>query len=263
MNFLADLMADPGWDGARDPFAVTEDDVVAYLHEIPAQGQKRTLLIKTLRSFYGWLAERDGPDGRPLIVRNPMRHIRPVKIRDRRDAPSLSPDQLELVLACAERVDPRARWAMQLQYATACRAGSLVALVPSDLEQTPKGPKLHFREAKGDLPYTVVLGTKAQEAWCELIALIDYKPPTATGRRPTIVGVGYTQYENWVKRAEALSGVAVRSHLLRHTALTRMAEDPSVDVRTIMEFANWQDPSQFRRYAKARDQGLRYAAEVL
>lgn len=167
------------------------------------------------------------------------------------------------MLTCAEQVDPRARWALQLQYATCCRAGSLVAVHPADVEQTPNGPKLHFREAKNDDPYTVVLGSTAIEAVEELLGLLDYTPKRVKERRPTLVGIGYSQYEAWVKRVELLSGVELRSHLLRHTAITRLAEDPDVDVRTIMEFANWKDPTPFRRYAKARDPRLRKAAEVL
>lgn len=56
--------------------------------------------------------------------------------------------------------------------------------------------------------------------------------------------------------------VDLNSHLLRHTAITVLAER-HVDVRTIMELANWEDASLFRRYAAASDPNMRAAVELL
>jgi integrase len=259
--FLADVLSDPGWTGCRDPFALTEDDMVAYLEGIDPKGGARAMKIRTLRSYYGWLAEREDAAGAPLIHRNPMRHIHP-KDRKYGAAPALTPEELDHVLSCAERVDPRARWAIQLQYATVCRAGSLVAAEPRDIERTPAGPILHFREAKNDDPYTVPLGPTAQQAVEQLLALMEYTPKRAT-RRPTLIGVGYSAYESWVKRTEDLAGVRLYSHLLRHTAITRLSEDPTIDVRTIMAMANWKDPRLLDRYAAKSDRRMRRASGVL
>lgn len=260
MSFLADVLADPDWDGPRDPFALTEDDLVAYLGKVNAVGGKRNMYVRALRSFYGWVAEREDENGQPLMARNPMRHITPAREKYG-PAPSLSPEQLDAVLTAAEAVDPRARWAIQLQYATACRAGSLVAVTKADLRDGPAGPSIVFREAKNDDPYEVPLGPKAAQAAAKLVELEGFVPKRGR-RRETLVGVGYTQYENWVKEAERRSGVKVWSHLLRHTAITRMAE-AGVDVRTVMEMANWHDPMLLRRYAAASDPNLRAASSVL
>lgn len=259
-RFLADVLADPDWLGERDPLALTEDDMVAYLDEIDPKGGRRAATIRALRSWYGWLAEREDAAGLPLVMRNPMRHIRP-KDRKYGPAPSLSRTELDRALVAAERVDPRARWAIQLQYATACRAGSLVALVASDIEHTDTGPVIHFRVAKNDDPYVVPLGTKAWEAAEGLLALRDYCPSRGK-RRDTLIGVGYSQYESWIKRTEDIAEIPLRSHLLRHTAITRLSENPEVDVRTIMALANWKDPRLLDRYAAKSDPNMRKASEV-
>ena len=261
LSFFADVLADPDWEGSRDPFRLTEDDMVAYIGAIDPHGGKRNMVVRTLRSFYGWLAEREDVDGQPLILRNPMRHLPPTPEKYG-PAPSLDPDELERVLVAAESVDPRARWAIELQYHTACRAGSLVAVMPTDIRRGPAGASVIFREAKNDDPYEVALGIRGLRAADELIALIDYRPPKVAQRRPTLLGVGYNQYENWVKRASEKAGVPLWSHLLRHTRITRWAE-ANVDVRSIMALSNWRDPTLLHRYAAASAVNLRAAQEVV
>jgi integrase/recombinase XerD len=251
--FWADL-ADPTWQGERNPLDVTEDDLVDYLSAMDPRGMQRAMFIRAFRSFYGWGWDRAGLDT------NPAEHLRTKKPKYG-PAASLSVRNMERLLKAADTLDPRARWAIQLQYATACRAGSLLALAARDLAEGSAGPVIHFRVAKGDKPYAVPAGAKAIEAWHKLLELEDYVPNRAK-RQPTLIGIGYDVYKDWVKDAGRIAGLDVTSHLLRHTAITRMT-DNGVDIRSIVELANWADGSQLRRYSTASDQNLRQAVDIL
>jgi integrase len=220
---------------------VTEDDVVASLAKMGGQGDGRNARLRALRSFYGWASGR-------YDITNPLARIVPRKPKYG-PAPSLAPADLELLLTAAGTLDPRARWAIQLQYATACRAGSLIAVLPSDIRTGSEGRSILFREAKGDKPYELPLRGMALEAVDHLLELIDYVPKPGK-RRPSLVGVGYEAYRVWIKKAGELAGVEVNTHLMRHTRATRLAE-ANVDIRTITEVMNWVDGSLLRRYAAA------------
>lgn len=245
LGFLADTLS--------PLHSVCEDDVVAWMATKDGHGSQRQLTLRGLKSFYGWAAARE------LIGADPTTHLHLRRQKYGR-APSLSPEQLGAVLQAADRVDPRARWTIQLAYATAARVGSLAAVIPTDVDL--RADWIDFREAKWDEPYGVPLGTKGREAAEHLLALVDYRPPKVASRRSTLIGVGPERIRQWVERAGELAGVEVWPHLLRHTAITRLAE-AGVDVRTIIEYANWRDPSQLRRYAAPSDPNLRAAAEVL
>jgi integrase len=252
--FLADLFSSEDWDRPISLWAITEDDVAAYLDAIDEHSGMRNQLLKALRSLYGYLAHDD-------LRLSPVRHLTPRKPKVRRK-PALSVEQTEAVLAAAAELrDPRARWAIQLQLMTGCRVGSLLAVAPDDLLDRPRGRTVYFAEAKNDKPYEVPLGPRGREAADHLLELIDYRPLRVPTRLPTLVGVGYQAYRQWVEKVARRSGVPLRSHLFRHTAITRWVEDPETDPRTVMEFANWEDLSQYRGYAQASDPNMRRLAE--
>ena len=249
--FFADVLADPD-SGLRSPWDITEDDVVSHLAAMRGQGDGRNARLRALRSFYGWASGR-------YDITNPLGRIVPRKPKYG-PAPSLSHSELLRLLDGASGVDPRARWAIQLQYATACRVGSLVAVKPRDIRTGGAGRSILFSVAKGDKPYELPLEGKAEEAVDRLLDLIDYVPKRGK-RRPTLVGVGYESYRLWIKKAGELSGIEVNTHLMRHTRATRLAE-ANVDIRTITEVMNWADGSLLRRYAAASDTNTREAMLV-
>lgn len=248
LDFLADVLIDLD--------AVSEDDVVAYMARIPAKGQKRGMALRALKSFYRWAEPRG------FVSSNPVSRMK-VKRPKLGAVPTLDPEQLRAVLTAAERVDPRARWALQLAYATGARLGSLVEIMPADVRRHPE-PWLDFRVTKGDAPYGVPLGPTALEAIDRLLELIEYTPRTVRERRPTLVGVGAGTVWKWAQRSGELAGVKVWPHLLRHTFGTRLMEDGHItDVRTWVELMGHADASQLRRYAAPSDVNLRAAVEVL
>lgn len=234
--------------------ALSEDDVVRYLAAIPAQGGKRPMAMKALRSLYAWGTPRGQFD------RDPVERMK-VRKPKAGPAPRLSADDLERVLSAAESVDPRARWTLQLAYATGARIASLVAIRCEDVRLEPE-PWLDFRVTKGDRPYGVPLGPRALEAVEHLLALRDYKPKMAVSRRDTLVGVGAGTVWQWAHRAGEMTGLHVWPHLLRHAFATRLA-DEGVDPRTFIELMNHADTSQLRRYAAPSDANLRAAVAVL
>ncbi len=230
---------------------MSEDDVVGWLASKPANGQMRGMTLRALRSFYGWAEDRE-------LFPNPVKRLSPKKPKYG-PAPSLTPHQLDAVLSAAEQIDPRARWALQLAYATGCRVGSLCALTEADLDL--EADWISFRVAKGDKPYGVPLGSLGREAVEHLLELHDFKPLRAH-RRPTLIGVGTGTVWRWAKEAGERAGTKTWPHLLRHSAITRLAE-ANVDARTLIELTNWDDPRLLRRYATKSDPNLRRAVELL
>jgi site-specific recombinase XerD len=109
----------------------------------------------------------------------------------------------------------------------------------------------------------VPLNSKAQAAVARLVELSDYVAPRGV-RRDNLVGVGQNQLRAWISRAGRDAGIPqhCHPHLLRHSALTHMSE-AGIDVRTMMEFANHQDPQTTMRYVKVNNKLLREAAEAL
>jgi integrase/recombinase XerD len=255
LAFFADVLGDPAWPGPRDPLMLTEDDLVTYLNAYTtAQGQQRGMMLRALRSFYAFLAYRDE------IPKDPAVRLKPPRPKVR-SAPALDVGVIEQVIEAAPEVDPRAPHAITLQYVTLCRVSSLIAVTERDVRRGANGWSVMFSEAKGDKPYEVPLEGRGRRVVQSLLALADYRPRRGR-RRPTLVRVGYERYRQWIKVAGAEVGVDISTHLVRHPAITRLAERPDVDVRSIQELAKLEDPRPLPRYAKASDPRLRNAVGV-
>lgn len=247
LQFIADTLLD-----LRH---VTEDDIVAWLAAQDPHGQTRGVVLRALKSFYGWAIDREETG----VYADPTRHLR-IRPKKYGQAPHLEPEDLERLFLAAGDIDPRARWALQLAYATGCRVGSLCGVMPSDVDL--KAGWIEFRVAKGDKPYGVPLGSKGKEAAAELLELLEYTPRTVKTRRPTLVGVGEGTVWRWAKVAGERTGLKAWPHLLRHSTITQLF-GAGVDARTVQEFANWEDLSLARRYAAPLDANLRAAADAL
>lgn len=231
---------------------VTEDHVVAFLASMTERGEMRGQTVKALKSLYRFAG------GRGLLDPATVSRLR---IRRHQPGPveALEPEELDRLLAAAERIDPRARPALELAYATGARLASLCAVMPSDVH----ADSITFTEAKGQRPYAVPLGSRGRAAADRLQELIRYQPRTASGRRPTLVGVGPGRVWQWANMAALRAGVKASPHTLRRTFGTRLAANPDVDLRTWVELMGHADGSQLRRYAKPSDERLRSAVEGL
>jgi site-specific recombinase XerD len=233
VNFMADSLL--------DLHSVTEDDVVAYLADLPAKGALRGMVLRALRSYYGFAEDREW-------CVSPVGRLRP-KREKYGPAPSLSDDELtRLVIAAAARSERRA-WILLLLYATGARADSLCQVRREDVQ----GGAIHFRVAKGDRPYSVPLGHVGREATAALL-----EDPRPGG---FLIGIQYGRLYEIVRQAGRDSGVHVWPHLLRHTFSTKVAR--ATDPRTWQELMNHADLSQFRRYVATDEERTRAAVEAL
>jgi integrase len=246
-NFFADVYAYEKWPGPRDPLAIDEDDANWYIaNRTPDRGKGRGYALRGLQSFYSFCEDRGA------IARDPFRRMKIPRMKYGA-RPFLPPADLRALLAAAELVDPRARWAIQLQYGLGCRVGELVALRWSDV----KDGRVVITDEKNDTTRDLPLDGPAAEAFAELRRLDGYCPKRGV-RRPTVVGVGYERYRQWCKEAGVRSGVDVNTHLLRHTRATDMAR-AHVDTRTMMTTFGWQDPRMVDVYSAPFDPHVREA----
>jgi integrase len=229
LRFMADTMAEPE--------SLTQEDVVAYLTNLSAPD--RSLMLRALRSYYGWAADRLGVD-------NPVRGMSPKRLKYGR-IESVSADDLTRLLVALAWRHPRRAWVALFLYATGGRIGSIVAVRPQDIWNG----EVHFKTAKGGRLYSVPLGHLAQEAVKELLQY----------GLPTLVGVSAERVRQWLRQAELDCGIKVNPHKLRHTFATRIAR--ATDARTWQELMGHADLSQFRRYVLPDEDRMRAAVEEL
>lgn len=241
----------------KDPRAFSEQDVVAVMGAYPAQGGGRTMVLRAMRSFFGWASDGE-------MASNPARRIS-VPRSKLGPAPRLSREQLEAIWSAAEAIDPRARPTLVLLYFTGARVGSICGVAPEHIRFDRAGrPSIYFAVTKGDQPYEVPLeAPEPIQAVADLVALKDWKPKMAVARRSTLVGVGEGRVWQWASEAGKRAGVHNYPHLLRHTFASDLAQDPEVDVRTFVELMGHRDGSQLRRYAAASEPRLRHAVARL
>jgi integrase/recombinase XerD len=226
--FIADTLLEPN--------DATEDDLVAYLAELPAKGHTRPMVTRTLRSYYGWAA--------PRVQRNPAERLR-ARLPKYGPAGALTEDEMVRVVLAAAQHEQRRAWAILLMYATGIRLTSAVSIRPEDV----RGDMLYIRVAKGDRPYAVPLGPIGFAAVCGLME--------TAGEH--LIGVQQGRLWDWIHQAGLDSGLRVYPHLLRHTWATRQIEN-NTNPRVVQELGNWADLSQLGRYAHVGDEQKRAAA---
>jgi len=233
---------------------VTEDDVIVYIAACSPRGGRRAMVLRSLHSFYRW-AER-----RKLLPENPVRAI-PIPREKYGRAPTLEHAERELLFKAAEFVDPRARPALELMFATGGRIGSICGVRPEDVYRGSSGRRwVHFAVAKDDRPYDVPLNEMGTAAVDALLVLADYRPKRARRRLSTLVGVAPATVWSWVHQASERSGIEAYPHLLRHAFATELVD---VDDRTWSALMNHRDASLRRRYAAPKDDRMEYAVDHL
>jgi integrase len=234
VNFLADrpelLDATPG--------AVTENDVVSYVAELPRNGAMRGMVLRALRSFYAF-AEDDVPV-------NPTKRLKPKNPRYA-EAPDLTDDELARAFVALASREPRRAWACLFIFGTGARIASACAVEQRDLA----GGRVRFRVTKGDRPYTLPLGPIAQDAVDELVR----------GGRRTLIGVSPTRVRQWLEQASWDTGLHLHPHLLRHAFASRIAR--ATDPGTVREMMNWADLSQYPRYVHSNEERKRAAVAAI
>ena len=226
----------------------TEADVMAVLAATTTRGGYRDQTLKSIQSFFRWYAKHGGHDPTADFY-----------VKKKRSGPPdyLSRTDLEALFVAAEDVDPRARPTLELMYGTAARIGSIVELRPSDIDQNARTVSFVLG-VKNGATYALPLGPRAWSAALRLLELSDYVPRYGKRRPDKLVGVSEERVRQWMRTAGAAAGIAQRvyPHLLRHTALTYLSRDPEVSVATIVQAANWQDPTPWKRYVAPRQRDV-------
>lgn len=136
-------------------------------------------------------------------------------------------------------------------YATGARESSLAAVSVDDVDF--RHGVIHFRQAKGDRPYSVPLGRRGRRAASWLTADAE------RNGRSLLVGIQARTFWEWASEAGTDAGVKCYPHLLRHTFGTRLVEKTGMDELTWIQLMNHADGSQLKRYAGAQPERLRAA----
>ena len=237
---------------------IQESDVSAYLRsrarEIEASKHRRTgveidhgrIRSDTLRleaarigSIYKALRERLG-----LPVVSPItKGVRPLAGRGR--VVKLDSEQIDKLLAASSA---SLRAAVEFQILTALRPGELAGMKWDTVDLA--GRSLDLRRTKTD-PRVVPLSERAVEI------LRSLKPRRHRGKRQPHVWPWTTTggYSRAVGKAARSAGVPVRSHDLRHEAITRMIESGLTipEVGAISGHKTW---AMLRRYTEIRREHL-------
>ncbi|MEX0755875.1 MAG: tyrosine-type recombinase/integrase [Actinomycetota bacterium] len=239
------------------PFTeLDEPHIQAWIAAQDGRGGSVTQVLKALHSLFK-LAHRRGH-----VAADPTRYF---EIKRAKNAPveDIPRPKLEELFVAASGIDPRARPAMELMYATGARITSLISVFPGDVNRTADW--LHFRVAKNFDHYGVPLGDRGRRSSAELEELLHYVPNRGA-RQPTLVGVRQQRVRDWMKAAGREVGLAwIHPHALRHCFGTEMASKvhSDADLRSWCALMNHKDASQFTRYAKKRDPSLRAMVEGL
>ena len=89
----------------------------------------------------------------------------------------------------------------------------------------------------------------------------------ASGERPTLYDVTPTRpmgdWKTAWRRTRRVAGVAVRWHDLRHTFITRLAENPNVSEQTIRSLAGHVSKAMLDRYSHVRNRAKEEAIRAL
>lgn len=222
---------------------VTTTTCEHFLAGVTPRSSKREAYVAAMRSFYRF-AHSNG-----LIDANPAADLHA------RQPKYLPPDfftaeEVAAIVAAAARRQPAMRqWAIVLLFETGARIGSLAAVEPRDLGEE----RIHFRKAKNDRPYSVVMTPRARQA-AEQLRELHGETRTLIGRHEDTIG-------DWFRDACRDAGLPegrVNAHLARHTAATMLYERTK-DPLLVKDFLNHSDLGQIARYARVKDEAMREA----
>ena len=189
-----------------------------------------------------------------LIDDNPCRRIEALPKSGKRNR-VLSPDEEKRLYAALDGQE----WVQNIitmALHTGMRQGEIFNLRWFDVD-FPRG-SIYVRNTKNSEDRTVPMNDVIREMLGRLRRSSEYVfPSPKTGKR--IVDIKST----FDKARKAAKLVDFRFHDLRHTAATRMADNPSTTAFTLASIFGWLDIKMALRYAHATDQAKRNAVENL
>lgn len=229
-----------------------------------------------------WLETRELLPGR-----NPMLTIEPVK-RKASEPKSLKPETIEALVVAVGEVDsaPRSwpqmeRAAILLSVLAGPREAELLALNIADIRDTPQGPVVQIRRAKGDKPRTVPIEGSMVEVIEDYLrsreslfgagrprAAVEYPLRRFAPDDPLFVGSdgrrltrGSLSYR--IRRAYKRAGISPPDgallHAFRHSFATQLA-DTGIDTFKLRALLGHSSLTSTQRYIDAAGQEHRGAA---
>ena len=239
LKFLSDVLLPPE--------QVNEDHVVAYLATIGGNGSHRNVMLRGLKSYFGWAA------GRGHLNADPCQNLSVKRVKYG-PARFLSEVDLDTLVEAAEKRGHQRALAMRLCYYSGARVESLCMVKPEDLDMN--AGMLYLHRTKGNRPYAVPLGQSARPVAAELLSLYDPE------RGPYLLGVKSRTFWLWVHQASEDSGVKASPHTLRHSFATHLVQK-GADIRSVQELLNHADLSITQRYASTTDEAKQAAVDLL
>lgn len=229
------------------PQSVTEQHIVTYIAAMSGNGSGRSMALRSLKSYFGWLTDHNFRDEDPTA-----------KLKVPRKKYSGAPrfidvESLERVFRAAGERDPRREAAMRLCYYTGARVESLASIRPDDVNLADG--VVFLTRAKGDKPYAVPLGPNARAVARELLDTHD--PQTWN-----LIGVKARTFWLWCHDAGIAAGVHCSPHMLRHSFATHMLQR-GADIRSVQELLNHASLADTQRYAATTDEQKREAVGLL
>lgn len=250
--YRRDLRDFTGWLAGRAPAAMTVRDLGDYFAALAKKGLARASVARqaaTLKTFYSYL-QLEG-----IVTESPADLIAAAR-RDDAIPGTLSPDQVDRLLASPEGGSPRARRdraLLELLYATGCRASEVSTLRLSDV---------HLAESfctcrgKGSKERVVPLGRRAVEAVRTWLDGPRQAFATRAAGQPTWAilsarGNRLSRMRIWeiVRFHAERAGIPpdIGPHTLRHSFATHLVAG-GVDLRHVQEMLGHASIATTQRY---------------
>ncbi len=198
--------------------------------------------LKWLRAVYNW-ATKAGPDGKPLVDRNPLAGY-PTP-RERNPArPVLSEEQYRLLLGAASRMDWRIELAFVLANETGHRLGAIRHLRWSDVDL--EGARIRWRARHDKIgfehvtPMSSVLHEVLVKAQRSVAAIGDawVLPASRNASRPCPKGTLDKWFAEAARRAKVELPRGARWHSIRRKFATELQD---MTLRNLCHLGGWKD----------------------
>lgn len=270
--YRSDLAAYEGFLGRRhrSPSVATEDDVVAFLGELRAQGCSTASVARALsavRGLYRFLEDER------VLSADPTADVQPGSL-PRRLPKALSEDAVVRLLAAVRGnrpLDRRDRALLEMLYGSGARISEVVGLDLADLATGDGMVRVHGKGSKERLVPIGRCATQALAAWLAPGGRPDLEPRrwrrrgdadalflNARGGRLTRQGAfGIVRGH----AARAGLGTMVSPHVLRHSCATHML-GRGADIRFVQELLGHVSIGTTQLYTKVSPEHLRAAYEA-
>ena len=215
--------------------SIAGQDIANFLQSIQCSNGGKHAYYRTLRAFYNWLYAPRSGYGLDL-QHNPILQVESPKV-EKRILPSLTPEQVESLIALADSVRDKA--IISLLADSGLRLSELANIAPKNIDWEHRLIKVVCKgNREGLAPFGVSIETLLRE-W-----LSQHK---ANGRLWDLNRGGLIDL---FRRLRAKSGLPCNPHTFRRTFASILAKR-GVDSLHIMQLGRWESISMVERYTRS------------